>query len=139
MEDIINKLKNSEFTLSSDNPDIMIVDLNFQRNHIIGRLDDLSYVILTPREIEYVESSDSVTEAYAQGKKYIVEEKLYEIEGLFSTKGFVRISKSAVVNIKYIKNIKPTYNTKFIVTMKSGAVMDVTRTYYYMFKKYLGL
>lgn len=138
-EKIIQNIKDAEFSLTEQNPDYILIDMKFHKDHLIGKDQDSTFVILNAPDIMYIENCDTMTYACVKGKKYLIEEKLYEVEGLFATKGFVRVNKSAVVNINHISHIKPTYNTKFIITMKDGHVIDVTRTYYYIFKKYLGL
>lgn len=138
-DEIIEKIKDAEFSVTEHNPDFILIDLKFHKDHLIGKGEDSTFVILNASEIMYIECYDNQSFAYVNGKEYTIDEKLYEVEGLFATKGFVRVNKSAVVNIHHIKHIKPTYNTKFIITMNDGHVIDVTRTYYYIFKKYLGL
>ena len=52
---------------------------------------------------------------------------------------FLRISNSVVIARNKVKSISPTLSMKFILTMQNGKKVDVTRSYYYIFKEYFGI
>lgn len=72
-------------------------------------------------------------------KTLVIQEKLYELENLYTDKGFIRVNKSQIVNIRFINDIDPWVGQKYILTMKNGISIDVNRTYYKKFKEYLKL
>jgi DNA-binding LytR/AlgR family response regulator len=43
------------------------------------------------------------------------------------------------VAVHHIKSIRPALTQKFLLTLSDGSKVDVTRTYYYIFKEFLGL
>ncbi|XMB86470.1 LytTR family DNA-binding domain-containing protein [Mycoplasmatota bacterium WC44] len=134
MKDILNG--NIEFT---DDGDFLLVEENFKKEEIVGRIDD-SLELIRPLEIIYVESYDQVSNCITTKGKYQIKEKLYEIENLFYEQGLIRVSKSYVINKNMIDKIKvASFNMKFLLRMKNGFQIDVTRSYYYKFKEYIGL
>lgn len=89
-------------------------------------------------DILYFEAIKASVYAYTDDYQYLLKEKLYEIELKF-TESCLRVNKSSVVNIQKISKIKPHINRKFILTMTNGHKIDVTRTYYLIFKEHFGI
>ena len=69
----------------------------------------------------------------------IIQDKLYELENKYKDHGFIRVNKSQIVNIRFIKDIDPWIGQKYILTLKNERKIDVNRTYYKEFKAYLKL
>jgi len=69
--------------------------------------------------------------------RLLIRSKLYEIEELLSSKGFIRISKFCLVSIGKIDYIKPALNSKLDLLMKNGDTLEVNRGYYKDFKQAL--
>lgn len=65
--------------------------------------------------------------------------RLYVLEKALPPELFVRISNSVIINRNAIRKIRPALSQKFYLTLKNGAVVDVTRTYYVRFKEYYGI
>lgn len=132
------KLENG-VTISQDDFDLIVIDPGYHKTEIIGKTENDEYVILKYSDIIFVESFGHEIIAHTLNGKRVVKEKLYEIEGMFEDKGFLRVNKSFVINKQFIKTIKPTFNTKFILKMKNNSIIEVTRNYYYTFKSSIGL
>lgn len=105
------------------------------QERLILKSEDKS-VIKELEDIEYFESNGNNVIAIVENKKYSVCFKLYETE-VFSTKGFVRISKSCVVNIAYISHIEPEFSGNYLLVMKNGNKLIVSRSYFKSFKKFV--
>lgn len=55
--------------------------------------------------------------------------KLYEMEEKLCGLGFFRISKSCLVNLKYIKTIRNDVERRIRITLKNGEHVIVSRQY----------
>lgn len=132
----LEDLKNGNIEISN-NADITLIENNYEINSILGKHNE-EYELLYPENIIFIESYSNEIICHTVEGTFNIKEKLYEIEGLFSKYGFIRVNISYVVNKQYIKRIKPTYNSKFILTMSNGQKVDVTRTYYNKFKDFIG-
>lgn len=85
--------------------------------------------------IVYIESFGHLIEVHTKENVYYLNERLYKIlEQLDKTK-FLRISNSVIVSKNKIKKITPTLSMKFVLTLCDNARVDVTRTYYHLFKE----
>ena len=95
--------------------------------------------ILEPNEVQIVRTEGNEIVAYNTAKKrFIVEKRLYEIETLLVLQ-FIRISKSAIVNIRQIDHVDVRFSGMMNVVMKNGINEYISRRHMGDFKKRLGL
>jgi DNA-binding LytR/AlgR family response regulator len=76
--------------------------------------------------------------AYLNKEKLQIKFRLYEIEN-YLNESFVRINQSCIVNIKYIKKFKSSFNGALMVEMKNGYQDYVSRRELKKVKERLGL
>ena len=105
---------------------------------LTGYLDD-KIVMLSPKNIFYFESVDNKVFAYTDKGVYEVRKKLYEIESEYSYTDFLRISKSAIVNVSKIAYLKPIFNGRFEAKLKNNEKIIISRQYVLDLKKKLGI
>lgn len=114
-----------------------IIDAELQ--HIIDEIQTLMFSLpvskngtvskLSIEEIFYFESVDEKTFVYSQADVYSYDYRLYEIEEKIGKYGFARISKSVIVNIRKIRQIKPQLNGRFEAVLDNGEHLIVNRHY----------
>lgn len=95
--------------------------------------------LLDVNEISYIEAVDRKTFVYTGDDIYESKLKLYEMEEKLWQSVFIRISKSCLVRLKYIKSIKNDVERKLRLTMKNGEQIIVSRQYAEEIKKRLGV
>lgn len=95
-------------------------------------------VVLDAQDIYMVRMENKETAVYGERKRYVSGKKLYEMENMLGD-GFMRISKTTIVNLKKIDSLEPSFNAMMYVVMKNGCRDYITRTYLKQFKKYLGI
>lgn len=101
--------------------------------------DDEGIVIVHTEKICYMESIGHDVYVYADNMKYKTKYRIYQLEKLLPSDRFIRISNSIIIRKDSIRYIKPAMSCKFYLTLTNGAVVDVTRTYYYKFKEFYGI
>lgn len=132
------ELINTNLVVVNDKEDFVITESNYNKDSILGKIDD-NYMIIKPDDILYVESFGHEVICHTLENNFLIREKLYEIEGLYQKYGLMRVHRSYVININYVIKISPSFNRKFVLTMKDGTKIDVSRSYFYKFKEYIGL
>ena len=70
---------------------------------------------------------------------YHATDRLYKICSLLDPEQFIRISNSVVIAKDKVQRIAPSLFMKFILTMSDGTNVDVTRSYYYIFKEHFNI
>ena len=105
---------------------------------VVARLDDKLYV-MEPARVELVRTEGGSLRLYdREGQRYEVDVPLHEILEKLG-RDFVRISKSAIVNMRRVDNVSTSFNGTMAVVMKNGLEDYISRSYLRGFKRRLGL
>ena len=121
-----------------DQADLILSENNVCVKYLIGRQGD-DIFRLDVREITHIESFAHDIIAYSGGAEYKLTERLRRLEEILDPGEFIRVSNSAIVAVHHIKSIRPAISQKYLLTLTDGSKVDVTRTYYYIFKEFLGI
>lgn len=95
---------------------------------ILCKKDNEEYGIFI-NDIFYFESVDKKVFAYCEKEVYRTNDKLYELEEMLSQSGFVRVSKSVLINVEKLTGIKTLANSKLEAKLSNGESVCVTRKY----------
>ncbi len=95
---------------------------------ILCRKESEEYAIPVS-DIYYVESVDKKAFVYCETEVFQSNFKLYELESLLPCAGFVRVSKSTILNIEKLRGVKTLANSKLEATLSNGERVCVTRKY----------
>ena len=134
-----------------DNEDLLILQIEFEtyeekekfltlintmNTKIIGYKIDKKYFIQI-ESIYYIELIDKKTFIYTKEECYESPLWLYQIEEQLDQQ-FIRVNKSTILNMKYIKSLKADIGSRIIVYLDNQDQILVSRTYAKEFKKRLG-
>ena len=93
---------------------------------------------VNPLDIFYIETVDNKTFLYCENNVYESRQKLYELEGL-AMADFLRISKSAIVNLSKIKSLIPSMSGRLEAVLLNGERVVISRQYVNALKKNFGI
>ncbi|MBQ7635897.1 MAG: LytTR family transcriptional regulator [Lachnospiraceae bacterium] len=93
---------------------------NYYDTSLIGTDERGNKVKLSPRELVSFYSEGQKVLALGGKEKYTVSKKLYELEKELESIGFIRISKSELVNIKRIKSMDLSLTGTIRIIMNTG-------------------
>ncbi len=116
----------------------IIATLRILDRQIMAVKDGESY-ILDVWKIVYIESVDRHTFVYTEQDCFESKLKLYEIEEQLCSSGFLRISKSCLVQLKYIRSLRAELDRKIRLTLENGEQIIVSRQYADELKHRLGV
>lgn len=120
-----------------------IIDtVNSERPTLSGRpadedIDDGEEIILDPKEIYYLDHIDRKLFAYTSDGVYRLMNTLATCEDMLWNYGFIRVSKSNLINIYKIKQLKPDVNMKVYASFDNGERICINRSYKKSFNDYL--
>ena len=135
----------------NDNEDLLVLQIEFDtyeekekvltlintmNTKIIGYKRDKKYFIQI-ESIYYIELVDKKTFIYTKEECYESPLWLYQIEEQLDQQ-FIRVNKSTILNMKYIKSLKADIGSRIIVYLDNQDQILVSRTYAKEFKKRLG-
>ena len=116
--------ENSEYVLSRR-------EMNL--NYLSAKDGDQTFYI-SIGDIVYIDSMGHDVMIHTMDGTYVTRERLKALEMMLDPDEFLRVSNSAIVSIKDIRRIEASILQKFILHMANGDKVDVTRSYYYIFK-----
>ena len=121
-------------------PQSEYVILKRSRNaaYLPARKDDTTFY-LDVKDLIYIESLGHDILIHTLDGVYHSGERLKQLEKLLDSDQFLRISNSCIVNLRRIRRIESSLLQKFILHLEDGSRVDVTRSYYYIFKDRLGI
>jgi two-component system LytT family response regulator len=79
--------------------------------------------------IEYLEAAGNYVRLHVGDEEYLTRETMNALEERLSHAEFVRIHRSAIVNRKRIKELRPWFTGEYAVVMTSGKELTLTRSY----------
>ena len=130
-------LTSGGFVVSNDS-NLTFVEDNYVSEYLIAKADD-DRAIVYLKDIIIVESYGRDIVVRTEKGTFKVKETLEQLEKLLSGADFLRISQSAIIQKSSIEKISHGLSMRFHLTLKAGNKADVTRNYYYSFKKFIGL
>lgn len=95
--------------------------------------------ILDISKIAYIEAVDRRIFVYTEKDCYESRLRLYEMEEKLCSSGFLRISKSCIVRLKYIRSLKADLDRRIRITLENGEQLIASRQYADRLKKRLGV
>ena len=93
-------------------------------------------VIIERSELYLIRSENGKTQLVCKDKSYESPKPLKDFETL---RGFMRISKSCIVNLKKLKHVEPHYSGLMLLQLKNGSKEYISRKYLPELKRWLGL
>lgn len=105
----------------------------------LSAYSDKGITLLDTKDVFYFESVDNKVFAYCEKQVYEIRKKLYELESELECTDFLRISKSAIVDLSKILHLSAAFNGRLEAKLKNGETIIISRQYVPALKKKLGL
>jgi two-component system LytT family response regulator len=86
-------------------------------------------VFLRLGEIDWLEAADNYVKLHAAAETHMLRETMTALEEKLPADRFVRISRSTIVNCEHIKEMHPLFHGEYIVVLRGGARLTLTRGY----------
>lgn len=116
--------------------DNIIKYLNSYNKTLAGKNEE-GTALINPSEIYYCEIVDRKCFSYLKNSIWQLDRSLQMILDQFQSIGFVRTSKSMIVNIYKIDRLKTDINMRVNIILDNGETVILNRTYRNQFYKYL--
>jgi two-component system LytT family response regulator len=86
-------------------------------------------LLVRTEEIEWIEAEDNYVLLHSGKDDYILRETLSSIESKLDPADFIRVHRSAIVNIEALKELRPELNGAYTVELKNGTRLRLSRRY----------
>ena len=85
--------------------------------------------VVRAADITWIEAADNYVRLHVSGGSHLLRATVREMEGMLDPRRFLRISRSAIVNVDRIREIQPWFRGDYVVILQNGAEVTSTRGY----------
>ena len=76
--------------------------------------------LLDPAEIDWIEADGKHARLHVGRETHVIRQQLKRLEQRLAPHGFVRVHRSAIVNVDRIKELEPWFHGEYVVILKDG-------------------
>ena len=87
------------------------------------------FILIKNTEVDWIESAGNYARLHARGASYLVRMTMSDLERKLDPRTFVRIHRTAIVNIDRIREIAPGSHGDFDVVLNNGHNLKLSRNY----------
>jgi two-component system LytT family response regulator len=84
---------------------------------------------LRTEEIDWIEAAGDYVKIHINTTEHIIRERITELESKLDPSRFLRIHRSTIVNIDRIKEMQPMFYGDYVVILRNGTQLNLSRTY----------
>jgi two-component system LytT family response regulator len=81
-------------------------------------------------KLDYVEAQDDYIALHSQGRSYLKQQPIAELESLLDPARFVRVHRSYILNLERIERIEPYAKDSRVAVLRDGTKLAVSRSGY---------
>lgn len=108
-------------------------------NHVLMGYSDDNMTLLQYNEIYRIYTENQKVFAVTNKGKYLLKERLYEIEIMLSRHQFIKVSRFEIINVMQIQELENLYSGNIKIIFKYGESTFVSRRFVSQIKKKLGI
>ncbi|HEU6452936.1 MAG TPA: LytTR family DNA-binding domain-containing protein [Gemmatimonadaceae bacterium] len=82
-----------------------------------------------PADIDWIEASANYVRLHARGESYQLRESMKNMEERLPRNSFVRIHRSAIVNLDRVRELQPWFHGEYVVILADGTKLTASRVY----------
>lgn len=86
-------------------------------------------VFLRAEEIEWVEAAGNYVKLHVAGEAHVFRESMKNMESRLGADQFVRIHRSAIVNVERIRELQPWFHGEYVVILQDGTKLMASRVF----------
>lgn len=80
-------------------------------------------------EVDWIEAAGNYVRLHAGGESHLLRETMSGIQKKLNPNQFIRIHRSTFVNIEQIKELQPWFHGEYVVILKEGTQLTMSRSY----------
>ncbi|MEM1183163.1 MAG: LytTR family DNA-binding domain-containing protein [Acidobacteriota bacterium] len=86
-------------------------------------------VFLKVDDIDWIDAAGNYVKLHAGGESHLLRETMSRLEDRLDSSKFIRIHRSTIVNIECIKELQQQFHGDYLVVLKSGQRLTLSRSY----------
>jgi len=94
--------------------------------------------VIPVARLDYAEAQDDYVALHAEGKSWLKQQTIAELETSLDPRRFVRVHRSYVVNLERLDRIEPYSKDSRVAILTTGVKLPVSRSGYAKLREVLG-
>jgi two-component system, LytTR family, response regulator len=86
-------------------------------------------VLVDVSEIDWVQADGDYVRVHVGGRGHLIRETMAAMEARLDPACFARIHRSAIVNVRRIRELRPQPNREYVVVLRDGTQLRLSRSY----------
>lgn len=127
-QDSVSRLLSQWVQEQATKPDTLIHEVDPLEKRLLIKHEG-AILFLEYEEIRWVEAYDYYIKIHVAGRFYLVRKSLKRMIDRLPGKTFLRVHKSALINLRYIKRLEPGPNGTFLLHLQEGQQIKVSKGY----------
>jgi len=95
-------------------------------------------VLVNAADVEWIEAADNYVRLHVAGRRHVLRETMTHLEARLDPAQFVRIHRSAIVNLSQVAELTVQPSGDCTVRLRSGALLTLSRRYREGFERAVG-
>jgi two-component system, LytTR family, response regulator len=86
-------------------------------------------LLLKNEDVDWIEAADNYIILHVAAETHMLRETMTSIEARLPTEKFIRVNRSTIVNIDRIKELQPLFHGEYVIILKNGTKLTLSRGY----------
>jgi two-component system LytT family response regulator len=86
-------------------------------------------IFLKPEEIDWIAAEGNYVRVHAGKEHYLLRETMAQAETRLAQKKFLRVNRSALVNLERVKECQPMFHGDAVIVLQNGLKLTLSRVY----------
>jgi two-component system LytT family response regulator len=101
--------------------------------------DDGRVIVVPVAEIDWIEAADNYVKLHTAQRTWMLRSSIREVERQLAPAGFARAHRSAIVNLRRVRELQPLFGGESVILLHGGAKVTLSRGYRDTFRSRLEL
>jgi two-component system LytT family response regulator len=106
-------------------------------DRLVVKVDGRVLLIKTS-DVDWIEAADNYVSLHIGSESHLLRETMSSLEKRLPPDQFLRISRSTIVNVERIKELQPMFHGEYVVILRTGAKLNLSRGYREKLNQLLG-
>lgn len=130
----LERMKTEQYNVGEMLRDMKTENKTSYDSHIFVQKSE-KLINLAVEEIMFLEASGDYTILTTKADQFVSSSGIGKLEEILNPEIFIRVHRSTIININFLKEIEKHFNGGMIVKMQSGKSFPVSRTYAKLIRK----
>jgi len=80
-------------------------------------------------DVDWIDAEGNYVALHAAGRRHLVRDTIKSLEGRLNPAKFVRVHRSAIINVDKLRKLQPYFHGEYVITLQDGTTLTSSRTY----------